>query len=258
MAYKGPQEVTGPASSTDNTIPRFDGTGGDFVQTSGVSITDADICNGITQLNVDNLRLDGNVLSSTDTNGDITLSPDGSGTVSVTTAPIVPSGDRADSLGSATNSWDNVYCDGLSFNDGTNIMGSYIESTWTPTIAFGGGTTGITYVSQTGIYTQIGRVVFIQCDITLSSKGSSTGAATLELPIATGSGQSSLLNMQCTTFAGLTLGGGYSVVSLALQTSSTTVNINKSDPAGSSGYANVTDAEFANSSVVRFSGFYFI
>jgi len=36
------------------------------------------------QLNVDNIRIDGNTISSTDTNGDITLDPDGTGRVAVT------------------------------------------------------------------------------------------------------------------------------------------------------------------------------
>jgi len=36
------------------------------------------------QLNVDNLRLDGNTISSTDTNGNITLDPDGTGVVNIT------------------------------------------------------------------------------------------------------------------------------------------------------------------------------
>lgn len=38
---------------------------------------------GADQLNVDNLRLDGNTISSTDTNGDITLDPNGTGNVVV-------------------------------------------------------------------------------------------------------------------------------------------------------------------------------
>ena len=62
-------------------IVRTDGTGGDSIQESGISINDSDVEKGITQLNVDNLRLDGNVISSTDTNGSITLTPDGTGVV---------------------------------------------------------------------------------------------------------------------------------------------------------------------------------
>jgi len=41
---------------------------------------------GADQLNVDNIRIDGNTISSTDTNGDITLDPDGTGNVVVKTA----------------------------------------------------------------------------------------------------------------------------------------------------------------------------
>ena len=63
------------SSTTDNAVIRSDGTSGEAVQDSGVLIDDSDVVSGITQLNVDNLRLDGNVLSSTDTNGDITLPP---------------------------------------------------------------------------------------------------------------------------------------------------------------------------------------
>ena len=131
-------------------------------------------------LAVDNLTLDGNTLSSTDTDGNIILAPDGDGTVSVTLAPIVPSGDRADSLGSATNSWDNAYVDGLTFDDGTNILANFVDSTaFTPVLEFGGGTTGITYVVQEGSYTRIGNMVFANIVIHLSSQGSSTGAATI-------------------------------------------------------------------------------
>ena len=60
-----------------------------------------------------------------------------------------------------------------------NTLDDYEEGTWTPTIAFGGGTTGITYSQQVGIYTKIGRMVHVSGYVYLSSKGSSTGSATL-------------------------------------------------------------------------------
>jgi len=71
------------ASSTDNAVVRWNGTGGNAVQSSSVTIDDSNVVSGATQLNVDNLRLDGNVISSTDTNGNITLTPNGTGTVVV-------------------------------------------------------------------------------------------------------------------------------------------------------------------------------
>lgn len=64
-------KVDGPASATDEAIARYDATTGKLVQDSLVTITDAGIMSGATQLNVDNLRLDGNTLSAT--SGDLIL-----------------------------------------------------------------------------------------------------------------------------------------------------------------------------------------
>lgn len=79
----GSGDVVGPASSTDNAITRYDGTTGKLLQNSGVTISDANVVSGATQLNVDNLRLDGNTLSTTDTNGNLVLNPDGTGDISL-------------------------------------------------------------------------------------------------------------------------------------------------------------------------------
>jgi hypothetical protein len=56
------------------------------------------------QWNVDNLRLDGNVLSSTDTNGNITLTPNGTGyvVISGTNGLVIPSGTNAQQLPNVT------------------------------------------------------------------------------------------------------------------------------------------------------------
>lgn len=81
MAYKGTQEVVGPASSTDEAIVRYDAATGFRVQNSGVLISDTDQVTGATLVDAGNLRLTGNTLSSTDTNGDINIVPDGSGNV---------------------------------------------------------------------------------------------------------------------------------------------------------------------------------
>lgn len=71
-------DVTAAASLTDNAIVRGDG-GAKWVQTSGVTISDTDVLSWATQLNVDNLRLDGNTISSTDVNWNINLTPNGAG-----------------------------------------------------------------------------------------------------------------------------------------------------------------------------------
>lgn len=72
--------VTTP--TIDQRIARFNGTAG-ALEDSLVSIDDAGIMSGATQLNVDNLRLDGNTISSTDTNGNIQLNANGTGQVEI-------------------------------------------------------------------------------------------------------------------------------------------------------------------------------
>ena len=68
-----------------------------------------------------------------------------------------------------------------------NTLDDYEEGTWTPAITFGGGSTGITYSSQSGFYTKIGNTVTVQFRVNLSSKGSSTGSVVLGgLPFTTG------------------------------------------------------------------------
>ena len=78
---------------------------------------------------------------------------------------------------------------GLTFNGDTataNALDDYEEGDFTPVLKFGGGTTGIGYNTQIGRYTKIGRFVQVNITIYLSSKGSSTGVATITgLPFAT-------------------------------------------------------------------------
>lgn len=57
----------------------------------------------------------------------------------------------------------------------------FSTGTWTPTITFGGGNTGVTYGSGTyGFYTKIGTTVIATFLLHVSNKGSSTGAALVE------------------------------------------------------------------------------
>lgn len=77
-----------------NKVLRRDSSG--IVVSSDVTISDASILSGATQLNVDNLRLDGNTLSSTDTNGNVVLDPDGTGIISALAAVQVTGALRSD------------------------------------------------------------------------------------------------------------------------------------------------------------------
>jgi len=60
-----------------------------------------------------------------------------------------------------------------------NALDDYEEGSYTVGLTFGGSATGISYSDQTGRYVKIGRQVFFNARITLTSKGSSTGGAVL-------------------------------------------------------------------------------
>jgi hypothetical protein len=216
------------------------------VNINGTGIVNADGSGGF---NGSNLDATGNTISSTDTNGNVVLDPDGTGTVSITTAPIVPSGDRADSLGSATNSWDNVYADGLSFDDGSNVMATYETGTFTPTFVFSGGSTGITFSQQVGSYIKIGNLVQFDLSITLTSKGTSTGNASVGGLSFTPSGvHNGTMRHKSFTFTGdgiiplIRDAGGFDILFQAIGSGATLTNL--------------TDTAIANNSAFTISGLF--
>lgn len=79
--FEDSDTVTGPASSTDNAVARWNGTTGTVLQNSSVLISDTDAITGATALTVDNINIDGNTISSVNTNGNIILDPNGTGLV---------------------------------------------------------------------------------------------------------------------------------------------------------------------------------
>jgi len=60
---------------------------------------------GLQQLDVDNIRIDGNEISSTDTNGNISINPNGTGTVAVNSARITGLADPIDPQDAATKAY---------------------------------------------------------------------------------------------------------------------------------------------------------
>ena len=75
--------AVGAASSTANQIPSFSGTDGKTLQATVTTLTTAGVLSGVTQANVDNIRLDGDTISKTDTNGSLVLQGNGTGPVIV-------------------------------------------------------------------------------------------------------------------------------------------------------------------------------
>lgn len=143
-------------------------------------MTQNSINNSASIFNADDFLFDANTLSISATNTDLTLTPDGTGIIVVDGANFVSSTDRSNSLGSSSLAWDNVYVDGITFDDGTNNISSYISPTsWTPTLTFGGSSTGITYSTQTAYEGRVGPLVWINITLVLTSKGSASGNAAI-------------------------------------------------------------------------------
>ena len=69
----------------------------------------------------------------------------------------------------------------------SELLDDYEEGAWTPVLTFNGNSVGITYATQQGRYTKVGRAVTVHFEISLTSKGSSTGECWITgLPFATG------------------------------------------------------------------------
>ena len=132
-----------------------------------------------------------------------------------------------------------------------NTLDDYEEGDWTPSLTFGGGSTGITYdtTNTTATYRKIGSLVMITGYLGLTSKGSSTGDARINtLPFPVKSGKE-----------------GYSPV--AANRTDSIISIGTINPiafAGTSGLyfystsaagvaTSITDTGFANNSTIYFS-----
>ena len=135
-----------------------------------------------------------------------------------------------------------------------NTLDDYEEGAWTPTIYFGGATVGVTYgTPYGGFYTKVGRLVTIQAIISLTSKGSSTGDAEIRgLPFAMNSGASAYsaitIRSATVTFADIIMAYVPSNVQyIALQESTNAGAVTA-----------ITDADFANTSVLMIGGSYIV
>jgi hypothetical protein len=70
-----------------------------------------------------------------------------------------------------------------------NTLDDYEEGTWTPTITGTGTNPTVTYASpRTGVYTKIGRVVYFNISMEISSISGGTGDIKISLPFSVASG----------------------------------------------------------------------
>lgn len=130
-----------------------------------------------------------------------------------------------------------------------NTLDDYEEGTWTPNLQFGGAAVGMTFTSRAGAYVKIGSLVYFTLDVFLLAKGSSTGAAGIpNLPFTNGA------------FIGsATVGYAANLSSIAgqmlfnIDITSTLINLRQ---LASGTAANLTEANFTNSSRLIISGCY--
>ena len=130
-----------------------------------------------------------------------------------------------------------------------SLLANYIENgAWTPSLQFGGVTTGITYSTQTGVYQRVGKMVYVSCQITLTSKGAAAGNAQITgLPFSQVSPTVTRLNVSTAqNFNTITTEPCVRINSNVIALATT----------GLSTGVNLTDANFANSSVLAINGWF--
>lgn len=137
----------------------------------------------------------------------------------------------------------------------SNVINTYETGTFTPGVAFGGGTSSLTYTTQQGQYVKVGTLVFVSGTITLSNKGISTGTATLTGLPFTASNSTTTQEITVSLRAAITLTStSFTWVTIAIVTGGTVGNI---DECGSNqARTQLSDTAFANTSSFAFSGIY--
>lgn len=139
-----------------------------------------------------------------------------------------------------------------SISFGGNALAYYNEGTWTPVLAFGGASTGITYALNTGSYTRIGNTLFFIARVALTSKGSSIGNATVSgLPTVAAGGDG---NISFSMWHLIDLSAGSTHVGGVVTSGSSVVAMYESGD--NTNLQALTDIAFANSSTFYFTGSY--
>jgi len=130
----------------------------------------------------------------------------------------------------------------------SELLADYEEGFCTLGIAFGGGTTGITYGGRPISYVKVGSLVTVTGYIGLSNKGSSTGNATITgLPFTIAASADGGYAAVTLSAANLSFVGQYSGYTVA---NGTTVNLYQTASTGT--LSALTDVNFANNTEIEF------
>lgn len=128
------------------------------------------------------------------------------------------------------------------------LAGSIAPTTFTPTVAFGGASVGVTYSSQVGKYTRLADGIRFTAYIVLTSKGSSVGVATIAgLPTVGAVNSAAIVGVAASNMSGLT----GAVLGIIDNASSVTIF-----QYGATGPGPVANTFFTNTTILQVSGFY--
>ena len=99
---------------------------------------------GITELTVDNLNFNGNTITSTDTNGDIVLSPNGTGKVDVSGSIITGLSEPVNATDAATKNYVDTVAEGLHIHEAAHCATTDTLATLSGgTVTYNNGTAGV-------------------------------------------------------------------------------------------------------------------
>lgn len=126
------------------------------------------------------------------------------------------------------------------------------SGTYTPTLSFSGGNTGITYSVNNGTYYKTGKLITFSLNIILTSKGTDTGTIRLSLPFVSTS--TADYRAALTVFVADTTHNGH--IQSVVANSSSVVNLNSISTTGTT--ITLTDANITNTSTLRVSGSYLV
>ena len=208
-------EITAPSSNRAYRVVNADATYTLTVKASGqtgvtfpVSSSGVVVFNGTDYVllgtyapifNVDNLRLDGNTISSTDTNGNIVLAPNGTGDVQVD-ADTLRVGDSNANATLTTNGTGDLI---LNTNAGTNSSSITIQDAANGNIVFAPNGTGRVQVSGTS--SNAGGIELFE------DTDNGTNKVTLTVPASIASDVTATIPATTTTLAGLAVAQTFSV-----------------------------------------------
>ena len=109
-------------TSPDINTPDIDGGTVDGTAINNSTIGASTPSTGVfTQLDVDNIKINGNIISSTDTNGNIVINPNGSGVINANTSKITNVVDPTQAQDAATKAYVDAVKVGLDFKDSVRV-----------------------------------------------------------------------------------------------------------------------------------------